>query len=69
MYGDHWFGGGFMWVFWVLLIIFIFWGARLFTANNDSNQQQSALDILKERYARGEINQEEYEAKKRDLLS
>lgn len=69
MYGDHWFGGGFMWVFWVLLIIFIFWGARLFTANNDSNQQQSALDIIKERYARGEINQEEYEAKKRDLLS
>ena len=69
MYGDHWFGGGFMWVFWVLLIIFIFWGARSFTANNDSNQQQSALDILKKRYARGEINQEEYEAKKRDLLS
>jgi len=41
--------------------------------NNNTDYQRSgsdskAMDILKERYARGEISREEFEAMKKDLL-
>jgi putative membrane protein len=69
-----WFGGdsGRSGVFWILLIIVIVAvivtlarpGGRL---PFGGQQGQTALDILKERYARGEIDREEYEQKRRDL--
>jgi len=61
-------------LWWVLIIVAIIalvrWGISSSAARRGQNQQsKSALDILKERYARGEINKQEYEARKRDLLS
>ena len=35
---------------------------------NSGTTGQAALDILKERYARGEINREQYDQMKRDIL-
>ncbi len=62
-------------LFWGLIIWLIVWlvrgagggcgGSWRYDRHDESN---SALDILKTRYARGEINKEEFEAKKKDLV-
>lgn len=59
-----------MMFFWVLIIVGIVLIVRwLFTrgAQKPSSTDETALEILKRRYARGEINKEEFEAMKRDL--
>ena len=62
-----WFGGGIMMiVFWVLFIALIVWLVREF-GGKSSKSSSNALDILKERYAKGEINKEEFELKKKDI--
>ena len=62
-----WFGGGIMMIaFWVLIVFLIVWITREVSGRNGSSNSKQ-LDILKERYAKGEINKEEFEAKKKDL--
>ena len=64
------FGWIFMLLFWALLILGIFalikWLAGE-AGSRGSPAQKSALQILEERYARGEIEREAFEQKKRDL--
>lgn len=68
-------GGLFMLLFWGGLILLVVFGVQaLFrqsgnSGNLSSGSGKNALDILKERYARGEIGQEEYEERQRNLLS
>lgn len=64
-----WFGGGLMMiVFWVLLVVFIVWIVReIGGRNSHSRFDSNALEILKERYAKGEIDKKEFEEKKKDL--
>ncbi len=72
MWGDHWMFGGFMWLFWVILLgalIFLVWLIVRKSQASSSRSEEDALDILKKRYARGDIDKEEFEQKKRDIQS
>jgi len=56
--------------FWILIIgggVLLIWS--LARRGSGEKREESALDILKKRYARGEILKEEFEEKRRDLIS
>jgi len=62
-----WFGGGFMmFVFWALLVLFVIWMVRE-SKHGTPHSHSEALQILKERYAKGEITKKEFEEKKEDI--
>jgi putative membrane protein len=66
------------WVLWPVSGIFIwimFWAVfglftrRMYGRNRwGGTSEKTPFDILKERYAKGEINKQEFEEKKKDLM-
>lgn len=56
-----------MLVFWGGLIALIVWGIMKFSRRNGSTSKRDPLEIVKERYAKGEISKEEFEQIKTDL--
>ncbi len=72
--GGWMFGGGFMWIVWILLIVLLVWVIRAAAGGGSSGSSppppsETPLDILKKRYARGEIDDEEFERRRRELES
>ena len=56
-----------------IILGLIFWAVitsihRLEESDSSNPKTDSAIDILKRRYAQGEIDKEEYETKKKDLM-
>ena len=57
------FGGLFMLIFWGLII----YGVVMLFRHNNHSKKDRAIDILKERYAKGEITKDQFESMKKDL--
>lgn len=71
---DYGYGMGYgMWVLWLIFWILIVVGIvllikYLWEHGGIKVEQESALEILKKRYAKGEISKEEFEEKKKDIV-
>ncbi len=66
--GGMWFG----WIFWLVIIGVIVWllisqSGRYRNQNQINPHLESPLDILKKRYAKGEISKDQFEQMKKDL--
>lgn len=79
-WGNMWGGGfGFGWVFMLVFWGLVIWGIFALVRGAGSygccgrghgeykQGEKTSLDILKERYAKGEITKEEFELKKKNL--
>ncbi len=76
MWGGHHFGIGFGWGGWVFVALMVILCIAVITftimgikrlAYYPRNTKSSNLDIVRERYARGEITREQFEELKKDL--
>jgi putative membrane protein len=65
--GSDWDHGGFWWLpFWLLWLV-LFGAAIWFVVRKARPRRPSATDILAERYARGELDSEEYRERLSEL--
>ncbi|TDY02831.1 SHOCT domain-containing protein [Thiohalophilus thiocyanatoxydans] len=76
-FGPFGWGGGFGWIvmilFWLLILAGLIAIVKWLIGGPETNvplpPSKTARQILEERYARGEIDREEFEQKKRDIES
>jgi putative membrane protein len=54
-------------LFWLLIVVAIVVVVRWLMGQGKESRSDSALEMLRQRYARGEISREEFESRKKDL--
>jgi len=70
--GSMFFSGGLMWIFWIVLIGGIIFIVKILDTRVKESKyldDKKPLEILKERYAHGEIDESEFEQKRNELKS
>ena len=78
-HGWGWHMGGFGMIIWIVVLIVVIWLIIRLVTRNDATagrgtqhtlpENESPLDVLQKRYARGEITREQYLDMKKDLES
>lgn len=59
---------GMGWIVSFVILLLVIWVVVLILKNKNKPKLKSALDILNERYASGQIDRNEYEEKKQHIL-
>ncbi len=63
-FGGHYTG----WLFWVIILgVILFFAAKFLRKDIISSGTDTPLEILKKRYAKGEITKEEFEKMKKEI--
>ena len=72
MHDNHWGPPG-IWIFWAIILLVVAVGLYLLMQSRQGHfypqKEDTPLDILKRRYAMGEITSEEFEEKKKVISS
>jgi putative membrane protein len=68
MWDYHYYYWGMNWIWWILWLLLIIWIFALPVGiPGQRHHREGPLDILKKRFARGEIDQKEYQERKAEL--
>jgi putative membrane protein len=71
-YGNNGMGSGFGWIFMFFMMAFVVLAVvlvvhHLSNANNSNRKEDNPLEVLKHRYAKGEIDKKQFDEIKKDL--
>lgn len=64
-----WYFGGMHWIWWIIWVLLLVWIFFIpYPSSKRYSKKDRALEVLRERFARGEIDEQEFEQSKRVLF-